>query len=77
MIQTRYKKDLAGQLGNLLNRSTAKSLLPSGYVPIKTDSSIDPRDEVLHKKLIVTAGKKKINKERFPTKYLHHVYRKF
>lgn len=58
MIQTRYKKDLAGQLGNLLNRSTAKSLLPSGSVPVRSDPAVDPRDEVLHQKLVETGGKR-------------------
>ncbi|KAI8091280.1 tRNA synthetases class I (M)-domain-containing protein [Gilbertella persicaria] len=55
MIRTRYKKDLAGQLGNLLNRATAKSLLPNGIVP-KKSSSVDPRDEMLHKQISETAG---------------------
>lgn len=59
MIQTRYKKDLAGQLGNLLNRTTAKSLIPSGIVPVKKDATIDARDEFMHKQILETAGKKK------------------
>lgn len=55
MIHTRYKKDLAGQLGNLLNRATATSLLPSGNVPGR-NQTIDPRDEVLHHQISETAG---------------------
>ncbi|KAL7329197.1 methionyl-tRNA synthetase [Mucor circinelloides] len=54
MIHTRYKKDLAGQLGNLLNRATATSLLPSGNVPGR-NQTIDPRDEVLHHQISETA----------------------
>ncbi|CEP11890.1 hypothetical protein [Parasitella parasitica] len=54
MIQTRYKKDLAGQLGNLLNRATAVSLLPSGNVP-GVSQSIDPRDQMLHHQISETA----------------------
>lgn len=55
MIETRYKKDLAGQLGNLLNRATAQSLLPSGAVPGKKNK-VDPRDEMLHDQIGQTAG---------------------
>ncbi|KAG2199540.1 hypothetical protein INT46_001240 [Mucor plumbeus] len=54
MIHTRYKKDLAGQLGNLLNRATAASLLPSGNVPGK-NQIIDPRDQMLHHQINETA----------------------
>jgi methionyl-tRNA synthetase len=55
MIKTRYKKDLAGQLGNLLNRATAQSLLPNGTIPgIK--HQVDPRDEMLHDQISTTAG---------------------
>jgi methionyl-tRNA synthetase len=56
MIKTRYKKDLAGQLGNLLNRATAKSLLPNGTIPGKNEV-VDPRDEPIHKQIYSTAGK--------------------
>lgn len=55
MIQTRYKKDLAGQLGNLLNRATAASLLPNGHVPAK-NQAIDARDQMLHHQISQTAG---------------------
>ncbi|KAI8981719.1 tRNA synthetases class I (M)-domain-containing protein [Mycotypha africana] len=50
MIKTRYKKDLAGQLGNLLNRTTAKSLLPSGVVPGNSlnTATVHPNDQMLH-----------------------------
>ncbi|KAG0187831.1 methionyl-tRNA synthetase [Apophysomyces sp. BC1034] len=50
MIKKRYKKDLAGQLGNLLSRSTAKTLMPSGVLP-RMNTTVDPRDEVLHAKI--------------------------
>lgn len=56
MIHTRYKKDLAGQLGNLLNRTTGKALIPSGILPIKKDTAIDPNDESIHKTIMETAG---------------------
>lgn len=59
MIRTRYKKDLASQLGNLLNRSTAKTLLVNGIAPIKSDT-MDARDEFMHKQISETAGKKKV-----------------
>ncbi|CAG8751990.1 11905_t:CDS:1, partial [Racocetra fulgida] len=35
ILQTRYRKDLAGQLGNLLSRSTSLALNPSSTVPSK------------------------------------------
>ncbi|GAN11483.1 methionyl-tRNA synthetase [Mucor ambiguus] len=54
MIHTRYKKDLAGQLGNLLNRATAASLLPSGNVPGR-NQAVDPRDQMLHHQISQTA----------------------
>lgn len=55
MIKTRYKKDLAGQLGNLLNRATAESLLPNGMIPGKNDH-VDPKDQMLHDQIYQTAG---------------------
>jgi methionyl-tRNA synthetase len=57
MIKIRYKKDLAGQLGNLLNRATATSLLPSGCVPGNT--TLDARDKELHDKIATVSGKEK------------------
>ena len=33
LIKKRYKKELLGQLGNLLSRSISPSILPQGYVP--------------------------------------------
>jgi methionyl-tRNA synthetase len=59
MIKTRYKKDLAGQLGNLLNRATATSLLPSGCVPGNT--TLDARDKELHDKIATVSGKEEKN----------------
>ncbi|GAA5800065.1 hypothetical protein HPULCUR_005487 [Helicostylum pulchrum] len=40
--------DLAGQLGNLLNRTTAKALIHNGILPVKHDSVVDPSDESVH-----------------------------
>ena len=57
MILTRYKKDLVGQLGNLLNRTTAKSLIRDGIIPVKSNLNMDARDESIHAKLTETAGK--------------------
>ncbi|KAI9471803.1 MAG: tRNA synthetases class I (M)-domain-containing protein [Benjaminiella poitrasii] len=56
MIQKRYKKDLMGQLGNLLNRATAKSLLPNRIVPGNYNIMIDARDKVIHDQITKTAG---------------------
>lgn len=56
MIHTRYKKDLAGQLGNLLSRSTGKALIPNGVVPVKHDSVVEPSDELVHQKIAELAG---------------------
>lgn len=57
MIHTRYKKDLAGQLGNLLNRTTAKSLLPNGIIPGKVNDTVDLKDQLIHSTIVETAGK--------------------
>ncbi|ORZ25941.1 tRNA synthetases class I (M)-domain-containing protein, partial [Absidia repens] len=57
-IKMRYKKDLAGQLGNLLNRSTAPSLNPEAQVPavaLEVMDHVDPRDRPLHDKLVALA----------------------
>ncbi|KAL0084661.1 tRNA synthetases class I (M)-domain-containing protein [Phycomyces blakesleeanus] len=51
MIKTRYKKDLAGQLGNLLSRSTGKILMPLGVIPSQPSGEIDPKDSLLHTEL--------------------------
>lgn len=58
MIHTRYKKDLAGQLGNLLNRTTAKALIHNGILPVKHDSVVDPSDESVHQIIAELAGKR-------------------
>ncbi|KAI8374407.1 tRNA synthetases class I (M)-domain-containing protein [Radiomyces spectabilis] len=50
MIKKRYKKDLAGQLGNLLNRSSSSSLNPEGVVP-GLAGELDERDVTLHQAL--------------------------
>ncbi|KAI8099181.1 tRNA synthetases class I (M)-domain-containing protein [Halteromyces radiatus] len=54
-IKKRYKKDLAGQLGNLLNRSTGESLNPEGKVPAMA-SIVDSRDKTIHDKLTALPG---------------------
>ncbi|KAI9315907.1 tRNA synthetases class I (M)-domain-containing protein [Dichotomocladium elegans] len=46
----RYK-DLAGQLGNLLSRSTAAALNPDGVAPAMPRGSVDHRDETLRNSL--------------------------
>ncbi|KAI7867873.1 tRNA synthetases class I (M)-domain-containing protein [Spinellus fusiger] len=50
MLKTRYKKDLAGQLGNLLSRSTGKSLMPSSTIPGLL-STVHTRDAEIHEHL--------------------------
>ncbi|KAF9917856.1 methionyl-tRNA synthetase [Linnemannia zychae] len=50
LVAARYKKLLAGQLGNLLNRSTSAALNPSAKTP-KQPTSLHPDDKVLHEKL--------------------------
>ncbi|KAI8333174.1 tRNA synthetases class I (M)-domain-containing protein [Chlamydoabsidia padenii] len=56
-IKKRYKKDLAGQFGNLLNRSTGQALNPEGKVPgLTLTSEIDPRDQAIHEKLTALPG---------------------
>ncbi|KAL1922969.1 uncharacterized protein VTP21DRAFT_9345 [Calcarisporiella thermophila] len=49
-LGTVYKKELAGQLGNLLNRATSSTLNPTGTVPA-LKSEVDERDRALHAKL--------------------------
>ena len=61
-IIKRYK-DLAGQLGNLLNRSTAPALNPEGTIPV-TPKRLDVRDETLYTKLTSLPG----NKHRYNNK---------
>ncbi|KAI7878345.1 hypothetical protein K492DRAFT_238624 [Lichtheimia hyalospora FSU 10163] len=51
----RYK-DLAGQLGNLLSRSTGSALNPDAMVPAAPQGPVDTRDQVLHNKLTQVAG---------------------
>ncbi|KAF9910859.1 methionyl-tRNA synthetase [Linnemannia zychae] len=57
LVAGRYKKQLAGQLGNLLSRSTSTALNPSAQVP-KTPSgdNIHPDDKALHEKLEALPG---------------------
>ena len=55
-IIKRYK-DLAGQLGNLLNRSTAPALNPEGTIPV-TPKKLDVRDETLYTKITSLPGNK-------------------
>ncbi|KAF8923062.1 tRNA synthetases class I (M)-domain-containing protein [Dissophora ornata] len=52
LVMQRYKKLLAGQLGNLLSRSASVILNPSSAVPAKpSQGSIHPDDKALHLKL--------------------------
>ncbi|KAI8980507.1 tRNA synthetases class I (M)-domain-containing protein [Pilobolus umbonatus] len=55
MIETRYKKDLAGLMGNLLNRATGKALLPSGVIPSNDSSIVDPQDKSIHETILTAA----------------------
>ncbi|SAM05230.1 hypothetical protein [Absidia glauca] len=55
-IKKRYKKDLAGMFGNLLNRSTGQALNPEGCVPGLTSTAVDPRDQEIHDKLTALPG---------------------
>jgi hypothetical protein len=52
----RYKKDLAGQLGNLLARSTAPALIPSGTVPVYNKDAVTKDDRVLQDQLQALPG---------------------
>ncbi|KAI8581281.1 hypothetical protein K450DRAFT_233966 [Umbelopsis ramanniana AG] len=50
-VMVRYKKDLAGQLGNLLARCTAPALIPSGIVPVYDEDAVTKDDLVLQEQL--------------------------
>ncbi|KAG0255502.1 methionyl-tRNA synthetase, partial [Actinomortierella ambigua] len=50
LIQGRYKKLLAGQLGNLLSRSTSQALNPTQRLPTQPEK-FDPRSQPLLQKL--------------------------
>ncbi|KAI9286339.1 tRNA synthetases class I (M)-domain-containing protein [Umbelopsis sp. AD052] len=50
-VMVRYKKDLAGQLGNLLARCTAPALIPSGMVPVYNENAVTKDDHVLQDQL--------------------------
>ncbi|CAG8541928.1 2213_t:CDS:10 [Ambispora leptoticha] len=50
-IQERYRKELAGQLGNLLSRCTSATVNPSQHIPPKPAKSTS-EDIILHQKLI-------------------------
>ncbi|ORX45088.1 hypothetical protein DM01DRAFT_1386678 [Hesseltinella vesiculosa] len=54
-IHLRYKKDLASQLGNLLNRCTGASLNPQAEVPTAVPG--DSRDQTIHDFLVALPGK--------------------
>ncbi|CAG8783337.1 28217_t:CDS:2, partial [Racocetra persica] len=53
ILQTRYRKDLAGQLGNLVSRSTSLALNPSSTVPCKPliIEGVNEKDMTLYKML--------------------------
>ncbi|KAI8071664.1 tRNA synthetases class I (M)-domain-containing protein [Gongronella butleri] len=55
-IKLRYKKDLASQLGNLLNRATGAALNPQAHVPPQP-ATVDPRDRAIHDCLAALPGK--------------------
>lgn len=55
----RYKKDLAGQLGNLLARCTAPALIPSGIVPVYNEEAVTKDDLVIQEQLKALPGKEK------------------
>jgi methionyl-tRNA synthetase len=55
-VMVRYKKDLAGQLGNLVARSTAPALLPSGIVPKNNQKDVRDEDKLLHEALLQLPG---------------------
>ncbi|ORX93566.1 methionyl-tRNA synthetase [Basidiobolus meristosporus CBS 931.73] len=70
-IMTRYKKDLAGQLGNLMARSTSKTLnitetIPSVQIPQSLEE-VDPRDQALHKALMELPALYEQNLDTFET----------
>ncbi|ORY96367.1 tRNA synthetases class I (M)-domain-containing protein [Syncephalastrum racemosum] len=52
MIMRRYRKELAGQLGNLVMRSTSSTLNPAAVAPGKPAGTINPADQSLHEKLV-------------------------
>ncbi|KAF9137193.1 methionyl-tRNA synthetase [Mortierella sp. GBA39] len=57
LVAGRYKKLLAGQLGNLLNRSTSVALNPSNKVPKQPSAdNVHPDDKALHEKLEALPG---------------------
>ncbi|KAG0050859.1 methionyl-tRNA synthetase [Gryganskiella cystojenkinii] len=52
LVAGRYKKMLAGQLGNLVSRSTALTLNPSRLIPATPSlTNVHPEDKALHLKL--------------------------
>ncbi|RUS20369.1 tRNA synthetases class I (M)-domain-containing protein [Endogone sp. FLAS-F59071] len=62
-ITTRHRKDLAGQLGNLVSRSMADSLNPSGLVP-RASEKLDMRDATLTDKLEKLSGQQALHRQR-------------
>ncbi|KAF9956721.1 methionyl-tRNA synthetase [Mortierella alpina] len=52
MVNARYRKSLAGQLGNLLSRSTSVALNPSSLIPSAPEQeNIHPDDMLLREKM--------------------------
>ncbi|CAO3660856.1 unnamed protein product [Umbelopsis vinacea] len=51
-VMVRYKKDLAGQLGNLVARCTAPALIPKGTVPTYNKNVMTNEDRTLHDQLL-------------------------
>ncbi len=57
-VKVRYRKDLAGQLGNLMSRSISPALNPSLIVPspIELSNKVTEKDVNLHNKLQNLSG---------------------
>lgn len=52
LVTERYRKLLAGQLGNLLSRSTSLALNPSQKIPARPSmDNVHPDDKALHLKM--------------------------
>ncbi|KAG0032833.1 methionyl-tRNA synthetase [Podila clonocystis] len=52
LVSERYRKLLAGQLGNLLSRSTSLALNPSQTIPVQPSmDNVHPDDKALHLKM--------------------------
>lgn len=50
-FEKRYKKELAGQLGNLVARCTGTAINAAGTAPGRLSNSVRPEDSKLHEML--------------------------